>query len=124
MLATQRLTSQIDYVLLSMDIPYRVTDAGGENSTTAALFYGFKPDTAPPISCLPDSCSLPDDSSNSYAFSESVFRDAPPNTAPTNSFLAMMLTDGSLAGAKLIVDRGVAQRQLIPDPDGLFGGNQ
>src|SRR5262245_3011256 len=43
------LTSQITHVVLSMDIPYRVIDSGtpataGQNSTTAALFYGFKPD--------------------------------------------------------------------------------
>src|SRR5689334_12774120 len=50
MLAARALTNQIDYVLLSMDLPYRVDqDTGspatsGYNSTTSALFYGFKPD--------------------------------------------------------------------------------
>src|SRR5207247_7847439 len=39
MLTSRRLTNQIDYVLLSMDIPYRVTESGlpitsGTDSTT------------------------------------------------------------------------------------------
>jgi uncharacterized protein (TIGR03790 family) len=51
MLVSRQLTNQIDYVVLSMDIPYRVGDTtNGFNSTTSALFYGFKSDpdfTAP-----------------------------------------------------------------------------
>src|SRR3954469_21745895 len=43
MLAARQLTNQIDYVVLSMDIPYQVTDASGNvNGTTSDLFYGFK----------------------------------------------------------------------------------
>ena len=42
-LVTRGLTNQIDYVVLSMDIPFRTTTIGGtENSTTAALFYGLR----------------------------------------------------------------------------------
>src|SRR5437870_10657592 len=46
MLASQQLTNQIDYVLLSMDIPYRVSETGllpfsGTDSTTSSLYYGF-----------------------------------------------------------------------------------
>ena len=54
------------------------------------------------------SCSLPDNSSNSYAYSELPFSQAPPNTAATNSFLAMMLTDTNLAAAENTLCRGVA----------------
>ena len=114
MLGSRGLTNQADYVLLSMDIPYRVMDGGSYNSTTSALFYGFKANTAPPLVCLPASCSLPDASFNSYAFSEMPFREAPPNTATTNSFLAMMLTDTTLAGAELILSRGVASDSTFP----------
>lgn len=61
-LSTRGLVQQIDFVLLSMDIPYVVTEAGSVNSTTSVLFYGFKPDSAtatPPISCgLPDLCTI------------------------------------------------------------------
>ena len=56
MLSSRGLTNQIDYVVLSMDFPYRVVQTGaqsGNNSTTAALFYGFKPDISG------DSCSPP-----------------------------------------------------------------
>src|SRR5437016_7763133 len=42
MVYSRQLTNQIDFVLLSMDIPFRTGDNGSYNSTTAALFYGFK----------------------------------------------------------------------------------
>jgi uncharacterized protein (TIGR03790 family) len=106
MISTRGLTNQAEFLLLSMDIPYRVTDGSNENSTTAALFYGFKTNTL--FSGGPDSCSLPDNSSNSYAYSEMPFSQAPPNTAATNSFLAMMLTDTNLAAAENTLRRGVA----------------
>ena len=114
MLADRGLTNQAVYVLLSMDIPFTVSDNGSYNSTTSALFYGFKTNTPPPAVGLPDSCSLPDASSNSYAFSEMPFREAPPNTATTNSFLAMMLTDNTLAGAESILAGGVASDSTFP----------
>ena len=106
MIASRGLTNQAEFVLLSMDIPYRVTDGTGQNSTTSALFYGFKTNGPPVVGYA--SCSLPDNSSNSYAYSELPFSLARPNTAATNSFLAMMLTDNNLAGAENILNRGVA----------------
>ena len=107
MVAGRGLTQQAQFVVLSMDIPYRVTDGSNEDSTTAALFYGFKTNTASPVPGYP-SCSLPDNTSNSYAYSELPFAAAPPNTADTNAFLAMMLTDTNLASAETTLDRGVA----------------
>jgi uncharacterized protein (TIGR03790 family) len=112
MVASRGLTNQSHFVLLSMDIPYRVTDGTGQNSTTSALFYGFKTNTAPVAGIA--SCSLPDNSSNSYAYSELPFSQAMPNTATTNSFLAMMLTDTNLAGAESILNRGVAADNTYP----------
>jgi uncharacterized protein (TIGR03790 family) len=109
MLASRGLTNQAAFVLLSMDIPYNVQDSGSSNSTTSALFYGFKTNTG-----SLGTCSLPDSSSNSYAFSELPFPEAPPNTAPTNSFLTMMLTDNSFTGAELILTRGVAGDSTFP----------
>jgi uncharacterized protein (TIGR03790 family) len=109
----RHLDHQIDFVLLSMDIPYQVTEAGSVNSTTAALFYGFKSDTARGITGTL-SCSLPAAASNSYAFSEASFRDSPPDTAATNAFLAMMITADSLAQAKAVVDQGVAGDGTFP----------
>ena len=106
------LNRQVQVVVLSMDIPYRVTDGDNQNSTTAALFYGFKTNGAP-VGGLP-SCSLPDASSNSYAYSELPFGQAMPSTAITNSFLAMMLTDTNLAGAESILSRSVAADHTCP----------
>jgi uncharacterized protein (TIGR03790 family) len=106
MLAARQLTNQIDYVVLCMDLPYRVTDTTGANSTTTALFCGFIPDAVPGPG-LPASCSLPNASSNSYAGSELIFRSVAPGTSKTN-FLAAMLTSSNLAQAKLVIDRGVA----------------
>lgn len=109
MLAARQLTNQIDYVLLSMDIPYRVTETNGTplmtgvNSTTAALFYGFKPNGPDPYG----SCNLPVASSNRYAGSEDSFRQSHPISATSNSWLVMMLTASNLAQAKAVVDRGV-----------------
>lgn len=113
MLQSRGLTNQIQYVLLSMDIPYRVFGTNGINSTTSALFYGFKPDTSPPPG-VPASCSLPDNSSNSYAFSEAAFVDAPPDTAATNSFLTVMLTATNLAYAEMTLSNGVAADGAFP----------
>ena len=112
MIAARGLTNQAEFVLLSMDIPYQIWDNdafASTNSTTSALFYGFKdwPESS-------STCSLGDASSNSYAYSELSFPEAPPDTAPTNSFLAMMLTDSNLAGADLILSRGVASDSTFP----------
>jgi uncharacterized protein (TIGR03790 family) len=112
MLAARQLTNQIDYVVLYMDLPYRVTDTTGANSTTTALFCGFIPDAVPGPG-LPASCSLPNASSNSYAGSELIFRSVAPGTSKTN-FLAAMLTSSNLAQAKLVIDRGVASDATFP----------
>ncbi len=123
-LTARGLTHQIEYVLLSMDIPYRVVETNaaksGVNSTTAALYYGFKPDTTPP-SGAPASCSLPDASSNSYAFSEFPFGLEQPNTATTQSFLTFMLTQSNLAEAKRVVDQGVTSDGTLPPNQVLLG---
>lgn len=97
--AANQLSNQLHYVVLSMDIPYRVTGAR-PNSTTSALFYGFRSGTK--------------DLTNSYATSEARFAEAKPATAPTNSFLAMMLTAGSLDQAKHLVDQGLASDGSFP----------
>ncbi len=112
LIASRGLTNQAQFVLLAMDIPYRVTDGNNVNSTTAALFYGFKTNGAPVAGY--SSCSLPDNSSNSYCYAELPFRQAPPNTAPTNAFLAMLLTDTNLARAEAILRSGVAADSTFP----------
>ncbi|MSU59169.1 MAG: TIGR03790 family protein [Pedosphaera sp.] len=115
MLASRNLSNQIDYVLLSMDIPYRVTNTttsvnNNFNSTTAALYYGFKNNPSDPMSF----CSLAGGSASAYAGSEGIFRATPPISATSNSWLTMMLTASNLAQAKAIVDRGVANDFAFP----------
>lgn len=103
-LTTRNLTNQIEYVLLSMDIPFQTIWSGTNyNSTTSALFYGLKVDNGA------DAGSL-----NSYAASEKVFSLAKPDTAPGASFLTTMLTGTSLEAAKQLVDQGVAGDGRFP----------
>jgi uncharacterized protein (TIGR03790 family) len=114
-LSSRGLTNQVDYVVLSMDIPYQVTATDGINSTTAALFYGFKTDD-----CTNDcpagipGCNLPAASSNAYAGSEGIFRQTPPVSATSNSWLVTMITSSNLAQAQAIIDHGVSSDGTFP----------
>ncbi len=105
MLAARQLTNQIDYVVLSMDLPFQTLNGSVINSTTAALFYGLKTDSGPEWAGI----------TNSYAASEQIFRQAKPASAPGPSFLATMLTAGSLAQAKALVDSGVNGDSTFPN---------
>ena len=107
-LASRQLTNQIDCIALSMDIPYRVTtDTNGANSTTSALFYGFKPDSHP-------ACSMAPGSTNWYAGSEGIFRQTSPINTGSNSWLVMMITSSNLAQAEALVDTGVSSDATFP----------
>jgi uncharacterized protein (TIGR03790 family) len=101
MLATRQLTSQVDYVVLSMDIPFQTSFGSTVNSTTSALFYGLKSAGEPGVT-------------NSYAASENVFRLSRPASAPGFSFLTTMITAGTLGQAKALVDQGVAGDATLP----------
>jgi uncharacterized protein (TIGR03790 family) len=109
MISSGGLTNQAEIVLLSMDIPYRVINDDGTNSTTSALFYGFK--TAPPSA---PTCFIANDSTNSYSYSELPFALAEPDTASTNAFLAVMLTDTNLAWAESTLERGAGSDSSFP----------
>lgn len=112
MLADRALNSQVEYVLLSMDIPYRIVSTNGENSTTSSLFYGYKTNDC--LACEYPGCTLPEYTHNAYAGTEGVFRLAPPVSASSNSWLAMLLTSSNLTQAKALVDRGVAADFSMP----------
>ena len=104
MLAARQLTNQIDYVVLSMDIPFQTGFGSTVNSTTSALFYGSRAgDGSDPLGVT-----------NSYAASEAIFRQATPAGAPGYSFLTTMITAGTLAEAEQIVDQGVASDGTFP----------
>ncbi len=104
MLSARQLTNQIDYVVLSMDIPIRTLYGSGNNSTTSTLFYGYKDDQGP------DYLSV----TNSYAASEQIFSTARPASAQGFSFLTTMITAPTLAQAKRLVDQGVASDGTFP----------
>jgi uncharacterized protein (TIGR03790 family) len=108
-IAARQVTNQIDVVLLSMDIPYKV----GENSTTAALFYGFKTNSPlPPCTNCPLSCTLPDSSSNRWAGSEGLFRSFYPDRR--SNFIGFMLTASNLPQARTLLTRAVAADNSFP----------
>jgi uncharacterized protein (TIGR03790 family) len=104
MLSSRQLTNQIDYVVLSMDIPYRI-NAGTNyyNSTTSALFYGFKndPNYNPYVAC-----DLAAGSSNLYSGSEAIFRSNAPSSGATNFWIVSMITSSDLYSAESVVLQG------------------
>jgi uncharacterized protein (TIGR03790 family) len=104
LLVSRQLTHQVDYVVLSMDIPFQTVNGSAVNSTTSALFYGLKSDSAP------DWLGI----TNSYSASEQIFHQAKPASAPGYSFLATMITSDSLANAKRLVDQGAASDGTFP----------
>ena len=104
LLASGGLTNQIEYIVLSMDIPFQTSVGSTINSTTSALFYGLR---------LGDGTD-PFGTTNSYAASEGVFSQNIPVGAPGHSFLTTMITGDSLAQAEQLVDQGVASDGTFP----------
>jgi uncharacterized protein (TIGR03790 family) len=94
---TRQLAQQIDYVVLSMDIPYQVVSGTNINSTTSALFYGLKTNSQ---------------TSSTYANTEAAFRLSKPGT---NSVLATMITGNTVAEAKQLIEQGAAGDGTFPD---------
>ena len=103
MLDSRQLSNQIDYVVLSMDIPFQTSNGSTVNGTTSALFYGLKANDGSGSAVT-----------NSYAGSEAIFQQSRPASAPGYSFLTTMLTADSLAQAKQLVDQGVAGDGTFP----------
>lgn len=118
MLRDRGLTNQVKYVVLSIGFPYRIWNtsllASGTNSTTSALFYGFKPDDCAPNCPDPASCALPASSASAYAGSEMPFRTIAQFGNPTNSFIASMITASNLAEAVRFVERAAAADGSFP----------
>jgi uncharacterized protein (TIGR03790 family) len=104
MLAQRQLTNQIDYVVLSMDIPFQTLNGPNVNSTTSALFYGLQNDSGPNAAGIV----------NTYARSEQIFRQAPPASSSGASFLTTMLTADTVATVKQMIDRGVSSDGTRP----------
>ena len=112
-LTARGLTNQISYVVLSMDIPYRINGSGnGYNGTSSMLFYGFKPDSR-----SLGTCPLATNSAATYVGSESIFRDSFPYVAGSNAFLTTFITHSNLTWAEQIVDSGVLSDGTFPTQD-------
>lgn len=107
--AERGLAGQVDFVALSLDIPFLVKDNTGANSTTSALFYGFKTND-PNVTGV---CSLPRWTTNFYANTESPFRLVGPG-AGSNTFLATLLTAYDFAQATRLVQQGVDGDSSFP----------
>ena len=104
MLASEQLTNQIEYVVLSMDIPFQTSDGAAVNSTTSALFYGLRLGNG----------SDPLGITNSYAAGETVFNPNAIVGSPGYSFLTTMITGDSLAQAEQLVNQGVESDGTFP----------
>ncbi|HSU55967.1 MAG TPA: TIGR03790 family protein [Candidatus Dormibacteraeota bacterium] len=103
-LSARQLSPQIQFVVLSMDIPFEISYGSGFNSTTSALFYGLKDDSGP------DWLSV----TNSYAAGEQVFSLNKPASAPGYSFLTTMITAPTVAQANQLIDQGVNSDGTAP----------
>lgn len=104
LLTDRHLTNQIQYLVLSMDIPFQtILYATNVNSTTAALFYGLKTNIANNPGVI-----------NSYAGSEATFATTKPTSAPGYSFLTTMITGTTLANAQTIIDQGALSDSTFP----------
>ena len=104
LIVQRQLSRQAEYVVLSMDIPIQTAFDGVINGTTSALFYGPKTETGP------DWINI----TNSYSGSEQPFVWARPASAPGYSFLATMITAGSVAQARRLIDQGVDSDGMVP----------
>jgi uncharacterized protein (TIGR03790 family) len=104
MLASRQLAGQVDYVVLSMDIPFQTSDGSTVNSTTSALFYGLRLGNG----------SDPFATTNSYAASEGIFNPVATVGSPGYSFLTTMITGDSLAHAEQLVEQGVSSDGTFP----------
>ena len=100
----QKLTNQIDFLVLCWDAPSRISE---QESITAALSYGFKnAPAAPPCALLPST-------SNTYFSAERAFTHSSEGGGRPN-YLAMILTARSPEEARRLVDRSVSADGTAP----------
>lgn len=99
-LAASGLSNQIDYLVLTRDLPYRVFDGSiSYNGSSAVLYYGFKTDG--PL------CSLPGATAQDYYLAERAFSHA--GTPSSNRYYASSILSGfNLDQARRTLDRSAA----------------
>jgi len=112
-LASEELTNQIEYVVLSKDIPFLVyignPASNRYSSTTSSMFYGFK--------SSPDAfvfgCLTEPGSDHTFYRSERSFQRSTPGHG--NFLLTTMLAAGSSDGIRLVIDRSVSADHTLPE---------
>ena len=95
------LSNQVDYIVFSKDIPYRVfagDAATNADGITAAMFYHYR---AAPVCDTPDNASRSD-----YFDSERAFTHAG-SPSGNRYYLSFALTSTNMDNARMLVDRSV-----------------
>ena len=104
-IASAGLSNQVDVIVFSRDIPYRITNGINQSALTAAMFYGFRN--------YPQLPALPGDTYSDYYIAERHFRNsAAPSTG--RYYISFMITGTNTAQAKALVDRAVAADYTQP----------
>ncbi len=104
-LAAAGLSNQINYLLFSCDIPYRVFTPPFSSrlyaSLTASMFYGFQ---TTPDSLQTSICYNPDSTTNDYAYAERAFEHA---AAPSSNryYISALLAAYNMDQVRRLVDR-------------------
>jgi uncharacterized protein (TIGR03790 family) len=92
-LTNRGLAGQIQFVVLSMDIPFQTGSSPADyNSTTAALYYGLQSSAQ----------------TNAYARAETAYDLFQSSTQNSGGFLTMMLTGDTVGAVKAMIDQGVS----------------
>lgn len=102
------LSAQVDYIVFSIDIPYRVyqSDSNDANGLSAAMFYDYK--------YSPPPCSLPSAALSSYYESELAFSHSDPETGNGRYYLSAILSGWDLDQAMALVDRASTADGSLP----------
>ncbi len=107
-IAQAGLSGQVDYIVFSVDFPYRVYLTGSSyntNSLTGAMFYDYK-NSPPP-------CSLPPAALSSYYEAEEAFSHTG-TTGNGSLYISSMLTAWDLDQARRLVDRAASADAACP----------
>lgn len=99
-LTASGLKDQIDIILLSMDIPYRIADGSDRNGTSSALFYGFRNYANSPT------CVLPETTEQAYFMGDRAFHSTD-FESEGRYYISALLTAETLDEARTVVDHAV-----------------
>ncbi|HEY8241166.1 MAG TPA: TIGR03790 family protein, partial [Kiritimatiellia bacterium] len=93
------LSNQVDFIVFSRGIPYRVAEGNASNGVTAAMFYGFK--SSPPP------CSLPSNTRSDYFEAERAFSHSG-DLSSNRYYVSTVLQGWTLDATRRALDRSVS----------------